>query len=89
MKDCINQRLYVRGRVYSNIGRPTEMKIGLYNMKKGKIVATREVTSKLEGNNFEYYFYNCNPTTNYAIAFATVYDGFSYDSVHVSAVVYH
>ena len=28
-------------------------------------------------------------TTNYAIAFATVYDGFSYDSVHGSAVVYH
>ena len=32
------------------------MKIGLYNMKKGKIVATREVTSKLDGQYFEYYF---------------------------------
>ena len=65
------------------------MKIGLYNMSKGKVAATREVESKLEGKCFEYYFYNCNPTTNYAIAFATVFDGFSYDSVHGSAVVYH
>ncbi len=65
------------------------MKIGLYNMKKGKIVATREVTSKLDRQYFEYYFYDLDTTTNYAIAFATVYDGFSYDSVHGSAVVYH
>lgn len=65
------------------------MKIGLYNMSKGKVAATREVESKLAGKYFEYYFYNCNPITNYAIAFAAVYDGFSYDPVHGSAVVYH
>lgn len=28
-------------------------------MSKGKIVATREVESKLEGKYFEYYFYDC------------------------------
>lgn len=59
------------------------------NMKKGKIVATREVTSKLDGQYFEYYFYDLDTTTNYAIAFATVFDGFSYDSVHGNAVIYH
>lgn len=64
------------------------MKIGPYNMSKGKVAATREVKSKLEGKYFEYYFYDLDTTTNYAIAFATVYDGFSYDSVHGSAVVY-
>ena len=58
-------------------------------MSKGKVVATREVDSKLEGKYFEYYFYDLDTTTNYAIAFATVYYGFSYDSVHGSAVVYH
>lgn len=52
------------------------MKIGLYNMSKGKVVATREVESKLEGKYFEYYFYNCNPTTNYAIAFQLYMMGF-------------
>ena len=65
------------------------MKIGLYNMKKGKIVATIEVTSKLGRQYFEYYFYDLDTTTNYAIAFATVFDGFSYDSVHGNAVIYY
>ena len=35
------------------------MKIGPYNMSKGKVAATREVESKLEGKYFEYYFYDC------------------------------
>lgn len=58
------------------------MKIGVYSLTTNKFVKYYTVESCLQGTFFTHSFTDLSPTSNYAIAFITVFDGFTRDTVH-------
>lgn len=81
-------KIHIEGMVYSNTGRPTQVKVGLYNLDKGKVVQSYIVTSSLNGQYFSHTFSGLSTSAKYAIAFICIYDGFTRDTVHGSANIY-
>lgn len=82
--------LHVTYTIYSNTGRPTQMKVGLYDLDDKRMETTWTSSgSTLDGITESFYFYNLDKTHKYAVAFIAVYDGFSHDAVHGSAVISH
>ncbi len=75
-------KINIEGKVYSDTGRPTQMKIGVYSLTTNRFVKYYTVESCLQGTYFVHSFTGLSTTSNYAIAFIAVYDGFSNDSVH-------
>ena len=75
-------KISVEGKVYSDTGRPTQMKIGVYSLTTNRIVDSYTVESSLQGKYFAHTFNGLYTSSNYAIAFCTIFDGFSQDSVH-------
>lgn len=72
----------VEGKVYSDTGRPTLLKIGLYSLTTNRFVDSYTVESSLQGEYFVHSFKGLTTTSKYAVAFIAHYDGFSHDSVH-------
>lgn len=75
-------KFLLEGMVYSDTGRPTPMKIGVYSLTTKRFVDTYTVESSLKGTYFTHSFNGLYKSSKYAIAFVAVYDGFSHDSVH-------
>lgn len=83
-------KLHVTYTIYSDTGRPTKMKVGLYDIDDGQMKTSWTSSgSTLNGITEGFYFINLNPSHRYAVAFTAVYDGFTYDSVHGSATISH
>lgn len=83
-------KLKVTYTIYSDTGRPTQMKVGLYDLETKKIVTTWTSSgSTLAGITESFNFINLNSSHRYAVAFVAVFDGWSHDSVHGSAVISH
>ncbi len=75
-------KILLEGMVYSDTGRPTPMKIGVYSLTTKRFVDSYTVESSLKGTYFTHSFNGLYKSSKYAIAFVAVYDGFSHDSVH-------
>ena len=76
--------------IYSDTGRPTQIKVGLYDLETKKIVTTWTSSgSTLDGITESFNFINLNSSHRYAVAFVAVFDGWSHDSLHGSAVISH
>lgn len=85
-----DSEIYVQYTIYSDTGRPTQMKIGMYDLDTEKMVVTwTSKESTLDGVTGSVRFYNLNKDHRYAVAFTAVYDGMSHDSVHGNAEVSH
>ena len=83
-------KLKVTYTIYSDTGRPTQMKVGLYDLETKKIVTTWTSSgSTLDGITESFNFINLNSSHRYAVAFVAVFDGWSHDSLHGSAVISH
>lgn len=82
--------LKVTYTIYSDTGRPTQMSVGLYDLDDKRMETTWTSSgSTLSGITESFYFINLDTTHRYAVAFTAVYDGFSYDSIHGSAIIEH
>lgn len=85
-----NGKLKVTYTIYFDTGRPTQMKVGLYDLETKKIVTTWTSSgSTLAGITESLNFINLNSSHRYTVAFVAVFDGWSHDSVHGSAVISH
>ena len=83
-------KLHVTYTIYSDTGRHTKMKVGLYDINDGEMKTSWTSSgSTLDGITESFNFINLNPNHKYAVAFTAVYDGFTYDSVHGSATISH
>ena len=83
-------KLKVTYTIYSDTGRPTQMKVGLYDLDDRRMETTWTSSgSSLAGITESFNFINLDPTHRYAVAFTAVFDGFSHDSVHGSATISH
>lgn len=86
-----NNEIYVNYSIYSDTGRPTMMDVGLYDLDLHRIVATwrSSGTQLLIPLEEGFRFINLDSSHKYAVAFIAVFDGFSHDTVHGSAVINH
>lgn len=83
-------KIKVTYTIYSDTGRPTKMKVGLYDLEEKKIVTTwTSEESTLDGITESFNFINLDSTHRYAVAFTAVFDGLSHDSVHGTATIRH
>lgn len=83
-------KLKVTYTIYSDTGRPTEMKVGLYDLETRRIVTTWTSSgSTLSGITESFNFINLDSSHRYAVAFQAVFDGWSHDSLHGSAIISH
>lgn len=85
-----DNKLKVTYTIYSDTGRPTQMRVGLYDLESRSIVATWTSSgSTLDGITESFNFINLNSSHRYAVAFVAVFDGFSHDTVHGTATIRH
>lgn len=83
-------RIYVNYTIYSDTGRATKMKIGFYDLTDKEWDAYYTTNgSTLSGISGKMYAYNLDKNHKYAVAFYSVYDGWTHDTVHGSAVISH
>lgn len=89
-KPNANAKIRVSYTVYSDTHRPTQMKIGCYDHTLNRFVAYWTTAGAGgEGTSNVIDFYNLNTTHYYSIAFVSVFDGFTHDTLHGSAIISH
>lgn len=89
-KPSSDAKIRVRYTVYSDTHRATQMQIGLYDHDLKKIVCTWTTAGAGgEGTSNTIDFYNLNKSHYYSIAFTSVFDGFTHDTLHGSATISH
>ena len=82
--------IYVNYTIYSDTGRATKMKIGFYDLTDNEWDAYYTTNgSTISGISGKMYAYNLDKGHKYAVAFYSVYDGWTHDTVHGSAVISH
>lgn len=64
-------------------------RIGVYNIDTGTVVASNDISVNAAGKKDTATFSSLSTTTNYAIFFMSVYDGFSVVYVSGSAEIHH
>lgn len=75
-------KILVEGMVYSDSGRPTQFKVGVYSLTTNRLIETFTVEASLNGTYFTHSFNGLSTSSKFAVAFGTVFDGFTHDSVH-------
>lgn len=84
-----NGKLNIDYTIYSDTGRGTQMKVGVYDLTQGKFVTTfTSGESSLKGLSESWVVSGLSKTDKYAVAFVAVFDGMSRDSVHGTATIY-